>query len=115
MKNEGVERFFNTENVPNVKSAKSAQCQKCAIKKERLKQTIDFQTSSGGGVSCFRIYGVHKLENRRQEEAKKPFKNDINVEIEPPNKHLKFNLFQKRKRILKLLRITRKKMLMKRI
>ena len=57
---------------------------------------IDFQTSSGGGVSCFQ--DVHKLENH-QEEAKKPFKNNVNVEIEPFNQYLKSNLFQKRNRL----------------
>ena len=34
------------------------------------RQTIDFQTSSGGGVSCFRNYRVHKFKNHRQEETK---------------------------------------------
>ena len=58
---------------------------------------IDFQTSSGGGVSCFRNYRVHKFKNHRQEETKKPLKNNDNVEIEVtknhPNKHLKFKPF----------------------
>ena len=51
-----------------------------------------------GYVSCFRTYVVHKLENH-QEEAKNPFKNNVNVEIEPFNQYLKSNLFQKRNRL----------------
>ena len=39
-------------------------------------------------VHCFRILEVHELENR-QEEMKKPLKNAVDVEIDPPNKYLK--------------------------
>ena len=54
---------------------------------------IDFQTSSGGGVSCFRAYEVHELENH-PEETKKPFKkNNDNVEIEPFDKYFEVKSF----------------------
>ena len=57
-----------------------------------------FKLVQVGVFRFFRTYVVHKLENH-QEEAKKPFKNNVNAEIEPFNQYLKSNLFQKRNRL----------------